>query len=134
MLAERLRVDWLRRMATDGDMTRQRLLGTTGLGPGLIDRADRLSRSATGAVAALGILGMLLVGIATLVDVLVLRTLFNAPLPGFNEVLQTAFAVAIASVLASGLATRAVVRVDVLAGWLGLLDDEDEDADEGAEG
>lgn len=87
--------------------------------PGLVDRADRLSRSATRAIAALGVLAMLLVGIATLVDVLILRTFFNAPIPGFNEVLQTVFAVAIASVLASGLATKAVVRVDVLANWLG---------------
>ncbi|MCB1389371.1 MAG: TRAP transporter large permease subunit [Rhodobacteraceae bacterium] len=86
---------------------------------GLVDRADRFSRSATGAVAALGVAGMLLVGVATLVDVLILRPFLNSPLPGFNEVLQTAFAVAIASVLASGLATRAAVRVDVLAGWLG---------------
>lgn len=87
--------------------------------PGLIDSADRFSRSATRVIASLGILGMLLVGFATLVDVMVLRALFNSPMPGFNEVLQTAFAVAIASVLASGLATRAVVRVDALSGWLG---------------
>ena len=109
-------------MPTGRDMTQglpddHTVLGTEA--PGLIDYADRLSRSVTRGIATLGILGMLLVGIATLVDVLVLRTLFNSPLPGFNEILQTVFAVAIASVLASGLATRASVRVDVLGPWLG---------------
>jgi len=109
-------------MAKGRDMTRDLPSDHAGFGteaPGLIDLADRLSRSTTRAIASLGVLGMLLVGIATLVDVVVMRSLFNSPLPGFNEILQTAFAVAIASVLASGLATRAVVRVDVLAGFLG---------------
>lgn len=88
-------------------------------GSGLIDSADRISRSSTQLLASIGIVGMLLVGIATMVDVLILRTFFNSPLPGFNEILQTVFAVAIASVLASGLATRTSVRVDVLAPFLG---------------
>jgi C4-dicarboxylate transporter DctM subunit len=64
-------------------------------------------------------MGMLVIGILTTVDVVVLRALFNSPIPGSNEFLSTIFAVAIAAVLAGGLAQRANLEVDLLANRLG---------------
>jgi C4-dicarboxylate transporter DctM subunit len=45
----------------------------------------------------------------------VLRAVFKAPIPGSNEFLVTIFAVAIAAVLPSGFAQRAVLDIDILA-------------------
>lgn len=79
---------------------------------------ERLAVGITRRLAFFGVLGMLAVGVLATVDVLVFRAMLNAPIPGFIEVLQTVFAVAIASVFAAGLADRANLQVDLLSGWL----------------
>ncbi|RWI57079.1 MAG: TRAP transporter large permease subunit [Mesorhizobium sp.] len=83
-----------------------------------LDRCDAAMRSIAAKLAAIGVLGVLIIGIATIVDVVVMRSILNRPFAGFNELLQTLFAVAIASVLAGGLADRSAIRVDILANLL----------------
>ena len=86
---------------------------------GTIVRWQRAGHAATRRLAFVGVLGMLIIGILATLDVVVFRAIFNAPLHGFIEILQTVFAVAIASVFASGLAERANLRVDLLSRVLG---------------
>lgn len=82
--------------------------------------ADRLGRlegqvlAISQRLAAVGVLGMLGIGVLTALDVLVLRAIFRSPIIGSNEFLSTFFAVAIAAVLASGLAQRATLEIDIL--------------------
>ena len=84
-----------------------------------IARANALVQALAQRVAFVGVLGMLAVGVLATVDVVVLRSLFSAPIPGSNEFLNTIFAVAIAAVLPSGLAQRTALEVDVLKDKLG---------------
>jgi tripartite ATP-independent transporter DctM subunit len=84
-----------------------------------LERLDKRIQAITGRIAAIGVVGMLVIGIITSIDLLVLRGLLNAPLPGSNEILQTVFAVAIASVMASGFAQRSNLNVDMLQEWFG---------------
>ncbi len=77
-------------------------------------RLDAASVALTRRVAFIGVLGMLVIGGLTTVDVVVLRSIFRAPIAGSNEFLNTIFAVAIAAVLASGLAQDANLEIDVL--------------------
>lgn len=69
--------------------------------------------------AFIGVVGMLIIGILTAFDVIILRSIFNAPIPGSNEFLSTIFAVAIAAVLVSGLAERASLEIDFLKNAVG---------------
>ena len=82
-------------------------------------RVNAASRAVTQRIAFIGVVGMLVVGILTTIDVVVLRWLFASPIPGSNEFLTTIFAVSIAAVLASGLAQRANLEIDMLHGALG---------------
>ncbi|MFM9969453.1 MAG: TRAP transporter large permease subunit [Burkholderiales bacterium] len=84
-----------------------------------LSRLDIWLTGVTQRVAFLGVLGMLVIGILATLDVVVLRFLFNAPIPGSNEFLNTIFAVALAAVLASGLAQRATIEIDLLKEKLG---------------
>ena len=59
---------------------------------------DRLTRR----VAFIGLVGLLAVAIATMVDVL-LRWLFNSPIEGYEDVSQLLFAVIIAACFPAGL-------------------------------
>jgi tripartite ATP-independent transporter DctM subunit len=61
---------------------------------------------------------MLAMAVLSAADVLVLRAIFNAPLAGSNEIFQTFFAVAVASVFANGYAERAHLNVDILGSRL----------------
>ncbi len=70
-------------------------------------------------LAFVGVVGMLAVGILSAIDVLIFRALFNAPIPGLIEILQTVFATAIATVFAAGLAERANLQVDLLSRFTG---------------
>ena len=70
-------------------------------------------------IAFVGVIGMVIIGILTVIDVVVLRSIFSAPIPGSNEFLVTIFAVAIAAVLPSGIAQGAVLDIDMLAKWFG---------------
>jgi tripartite ATP-independent transporter DctM subunit len=82
-------------------------------------RLERAAVALTRRVSFIGVVGMLIIGILTSVDVIVLRTVFNAPVPGSNELLSTIFAVAIAAVLPGGLAQRANIEIDFLSKRLG---------------
>jgi len=73
----------------------------------------------TNRLAFVGVVGMLAIGVLVTIDILVFRAALNSPLLGFVEVLQTVFAVAVASVFAAGLAARTNLRIDVLARLLG---------------
>lgn len=65
-------------------------------------------------VAFAGVLAMLLIAMLTVIDIL-LRWLFNASVPGFNEVLETGIAVAVASTFPAGAANRVNLTIDLLA-------------------
>lgn len=82
-------------------------------------RMEAKSIALTQRIAFLGVLGMLVISILTSLDVVILRGFFNAPIAGSNEFLNTIFAVAIAAVLASGVAQRANLEIDLLAKRLG---------------
>lgn len=69
-------------------------------------------------VASVGVVIMLLIGMLNLVDIVVFRWLLNRPIAGSNEVFATAFGVAVASVLASGLSSRASLEIDLLSSWI----------------
>src|SRR5512139_312188 len=85
----------------------------------LLARAESISLALTQRIAFVGVIGMVIIGILTVIDVVVLRSIFRAPIPGSNEFLVTIFAVAIAAVLPSGIAQRAVLDIDMLAKWFG---------------
>ena len=82
-------------------------------------RAESALLGLTRRIAFIGVVGMVIIGVLTTLDVVVLRAMLKAPIPGSNEFLNTIFAVAIASVLASGLAQRAVLDIDILTNRLG---------------
>jgi tripartite ATP-independent transporter DctM subunit len=85
----------------------------------LLARVEGKAVALTQRIAFAGVISMLIIGILTTVDVLVLRALFNSPIPGSNEFLNTIFSIGIAAVLASGLAQRANIEIDMLEGRLG---------------
>ncbi len=80
----------------------------------LLARVEAKTNAISRIAAFVGVVGMLIIGILTAFDVIVLRSLFNAPIAGSNEFLSTIFAVAIAAVLVSGLAQRASLEIDFL--------------------
>jgi tripartite ATP-independent transporter DctM subunit len=82
-----------------------------------IERLEELCRKLTRPIAFVGVLGMLIVAGATVVDVL-LRWLFNSPLPALNEVVSMTFAVAISACMTSGMATGVNLKIDLLARWM----------------
>jgi tripartite ATP-independent transporter DctM subunit len=91
----------------------------------LLGRLDAHSVTATRRVALIGVLGMLFIAIATIMDVL-LRWALNAPITGLNEIVEMGIAVAIAATFPAGAAQRVNLAVDVFAsqwgevvvGWL----------------
>lgn len=85
----------------------------------LLERAHAGAVALTQRIAFVGVLGMLAIGILTTLDVVILRAVFNSPIAGSNEFLNTIFAVAIAAVLACGLAQRANLEVDLLRSKFG---------------
>lgn len=77
--------------------------------------ADRWVGAFARQVATTGALTMLGVALITTFDVVVMRWLLNAPIPGSNEIFQTVFPVAIACVLASGLCDRSSLEIDLMS-------------------
>ncbi len=69
-------------------------------------------------VAAVGVMAMLAIGVMSTLDVVVMRALLNAPISGSNEVLSTVFSIAIAAVLASGIAQKATLEIDFFSSVL----------------
>lgn len=86
--------------------------------PLTLDRLERLSAAFTQRVAAIGVAAMLAVGILSSIDVVVMRAMFNSPIKGSNEVLSLVFSIAIAAVLASGIAQKATLEIDFLGNVL----------------
>ena len=80
----------------------------------LLARVEAKTSALSRIAAFVGVVGMLIIGVLTAFDVIVLRSLFNRPIAGSNEFLSTIFAVAIAAVLVSGLAQRASLEIDFL--------------------
>lgn len=71
------------------------------------ERGVHRAAALTQRIATIGVIGMLGIAVLSTLDVVVLRYGLNPPIPGSNEFFITIFAVAIAAVLASGLAQRA---------------------------
>ncbi|HEX9835392.1 MAG TPA: TRAP transporter large permease subunit [Alphaproteobacteria bacterium] len=84
----------------------------------LLDRIDRRTLLYMRRVALIGVTGILLIGAGTIVDVLS-RFLFNAPLTGFNEIIEVGMAVAIAATFPGGASGRVNIRMDLLAARIG---------------
>ena len=78
---------------------------------------ERQCSSLTQPVAFIGVLGMLIVSIVTMLDVL-LRWSAGNGLIGRNEIVEMIFAVAVAACIPYGVATRINVRVDLLKSWI----------------
>lgn len=95
----------------------------TDLPPSRVRDAIATADAGVGAVARVvataGALTMLGVALVTTFDVVVLRWLFNSPIPGSNEIFQTIFPTAIAAVLAAGLCARATLEIDLMGMVLG---------------
>lgn len=72
----------------------------------------------TSAIAMIGVSGMLIVAVATLVDVM-LRWLFKVQLEGLEDLRKLIFAVVIASCFPAALAHGHNVTVRFLGKWLG---------------
>ncbi len=82
-----------------------------------LDRLEAECARVTRPIAFIGVLAMLVVAGATLVDVLG-RWFFNSPIPALNEVVSEVFAVGVAACLPSGLAQSVNLTVDILAKWI----------------
>jgi C4-dicarboxylate transporter DctM subunit len=84
----------------------------------MLARIEAKTNAISRIAAFVGVVGMLIIGIVTALDVIVLRSIFNSPIAGSNEFLSTIFAVAIAAVLVSGLAQRATLEIDFLKAFV----------------
>ena len=84
----------------------------------MLARIEAKTNAISRIAAFVGVVGMLIIGIVTAFDVIVLRSIFNSPIAGSNEFLSTIFAVAIAAVLVSGLAQRATLEIDFLKAFV----------------
>jgi tripartite ATP-independent transporter DctM subunit len=79
---------------------------------------ESIAVNLTQRVAAVGVVAMLGVGALSTLDVVVMRALLNSPLTGTNELLASVFSIAIAAVLASGIAQNATLEIDFLSNVL----------------
>jgi tripartite ATP-independent transporter DctM subunit len=83
----------------------------------MFDRLEKLCVTYTQPLAFVGVVGMLVAAGATVCDVL-LRWLFNSPLPALNEVVSMLFAVAISATLPAGVANGVNLKIDLLARFM----------------
>lgn len=81
----------------------------------LIAQADTIMGRLARVVATAGALTMLGIALVMTFDVVVLRWMIGAPIPGSNEIFQTVFPTAIACVLAAGLCDRATLEIDLMS-------------------
>nr|WP_297266592.1 TRAP transporter large permease subunit [Mesorhizobium sp.] len=84
----------------------------------LLERLDVLALALTERIAALGVLGILGIGIVTVADVL-LRTLFNDPIDGLNEITSPLLAIGVAACLPAGAAGRVDITIDLAQNIVG---------------
>lgn len=78
-----------------------------------LDRLEARCAAVTRYIAFGGVLCMLAISVATMADIS-LRAAFNAPIAGFNEVIEMLMAVAIAACFPAGFAQRVHIRVDFI--------------------
>jgi C4-dicarboxylate transporter DctM subunit len=83
----------------------------------LFDHLEQWFKAATGSLAALGVLGMLVAAAATVIDV-TLRWAFDSGVVALNEILSMAFAVAIAACIPAGLANGVNLKIDIFSRWI----------------
>lgn len=83
----------------------------------LLDQLENICVWATRPIASIGVAGMLIAAVATVLDVL-MRWIFNAPFVALNEVLAMVFAVAIAATIPAGLANKVNLRIDLLSRFM----------------
>lgn len=79
----------------------------------ILQRTQDQCAAITRRIAFVGVFGMLAISIATVVDI-GLRAILNAPITGFNEVVQMLMAVAIAACFPAGFSQRIHLTVDFL--------------------
>lgn len=84
---------------------------------GWLDRLDEACPRLSRPIAFIGVLGMLIVSSATMIDVL-LRWFGGSGVVALNEIVEMIFAVTVAACLPYGIATRINMRVDVLGNWI----------------
>ncbi|MCC6472885.1 MAG: TRAP transporter large permease subunit [Burkholderiales bacterium] len=107
---------------------RRRRIALTSRVKSLLDRLDEVAVLATRRVAFVGVLGMLVVAFAQVLDVL-LRWFANSPIDGLNEAVGLAIGVAVAATFPAGAAQRVNLAIDLLGGrvpprllaWLKVL-------------
>ena len=81
----------------------------------MLDRLDRRAALLTQRLAFVGVLAMLAIAFTTIADIL-LRWLFNAPIPGAAEVMGLALGVAVSACFPSGAALRVNLTIEMLGG------------------
>ena len=84
----------------------------------MLTRIERWCDRLAGVVASICVLGMLALAGITMLDVL-MRWLFNAPLPGLNEIVEMGFAVAIAATIPAGMTRGVNLKIDLVSRWVG---------------
>ncbi|MFM9886760.1 MAG: TRAP transporter large permease subunit [Burkholderiales bacterium] len=80
-----------------------------------LDRLDRRCVLVTQRIAVVGVFAMLAIAFTTIADIL-LRWLFNAPIPGAAEVMGLALGVAVSACFPSGAALRVNLTIEMLGG------------------
>ena len=83
----------------------------------IAERLEKFCVAFTRPIAFIGVLGMLIVASATVIDVL-MRWLASTAITALNEVTALVFAVAVAACIPAGLASGVNLRIDLLARWL----------------
>lgn len=77
-----------------------------------MERLNQIGLAVTERIAALGVLGILGVGVITVADIL-LRSLFNDPINGLNEITSPLLALGVAACLPAGVMGRVNITIDL---------------------
>jgi tripartite ATP-independent transporter DctM subunit len=85
---------------------------------GVFARAERFGVGASGVIATISVLCMLILSILTALDV-GLRTWASSPIAGFNEIVEQVLAVAIAGCFSASIAQRRDLILDVMTTFFG---------------
>lgn len=85
--------------------------------PAWFERFDDHCRRVTRPIALLGVIGMLIVSGATMLDV-ILRWTVDSSVVALNEIVGMVFAVTITACLPYGVASRVNLKLDLFEGWI----------------
>ena len=85
---------------------------------GIFARAERFGVGASGVIATISVLCMLILSILTALDV-GLRTWASSPIAWFNEIVEQVLAVAIAGCFSASIAQRRDLVLDVMTTFFG---------------